>query len=571
MHVDILINWLSYNGLNMQHQPEHLIKQQLKWQTLRPFNCVIICFFLLSLITGVCQSYFQLNTAPIFSISLFFPIGIILLCAANFYALKTKKDTISFYLTPITSALITVFISFNSYFHDQTTFLYLLLLLPFFYSYLLAYNRFYLLVSNGFLAFCYFFAASLEGVELIYILFNGTLITIISYLTIFTPFHYKEFDNEGESLTIPNKKNILIRKQGLYLNSVIHDIRQPLSSLSLYSHLLEKELIKSPHLTLAKNINQSSTELAHWITSLLDLARLDSNAIAPTITEFTLAPVLSAVIKKHQQKAAKLGIKFKVRLPELAVKSESRFIVYIMDTLIDNALVHGSQEKGACILLSARHYKNKIILQVWNQGKEIDRTTLENLFDELAQANNPLRNKSKGIGLSLAIAQRKAHLCGINIQATTSPKGSRFSLALEAAEQPKANISLHEIINQSNNYKILLIDDDQGILNALAMLLENWGYSVDCAETAEEGVSKFNSTEYGLVISDYRLPNQKTGLDVINNIKNATPAILLTGEVDPNKLKEVKEASQTINYKILNKPVKPALLRTMLKQLLKSN
>ena len=100
------------------------------------------------------------------------------------------------------------------------------------------------------------------------------------------------------------------------------------------------------------------------------------------------------------------------------------------------------------------------------------------------------------------------------------------------------------------------------------MLLESWGYKVDCADTAEEGLAKYSASEYDLVISDFRLPNQKTGLDVLKKIKNGTPSILLTGEADPEKLKEVKESNKVLDYMILNKPVKPALLRAMLKQLL---
>ena len=146
--------------------------------------------------------------------------------------------------------------------------------------------------------------------------------------------------------------------------------------------------------------------------------------------------------------------------------------------------------------------------------------------------------------------------------------GSRFSLVLAIAKTAPTDVDLNKLSNPSVQYKILLIDDDQGILSALTMLLENWGYVVDCANNAEQGLQKYHSTNYNLVISDYRLPYQKTGLDIIKAIRKQDniPAILLTGEADPGKL---KETDKDINYKILNKPVKPASLRVLLKQLLK--
>ena len=135
------------------------------------------------------------------------------------------------------------------------------------------------------------------------------------------------------------------KKSSRYLNSIIHDIRQPLSSLSLYSHLLEKKLTDTQHLQLAQSIKHSSEELERWISSLLDLSRLDSNAITPTITEFKLSSALSPIIQKYQQQALLKGINFSTRLPDMTVKGDIRLITSIVDALLSNAMVHGSQEK----------------------------------------------------------------------------------------------------------------------------------------------------------------------------------------------------------------------------------
>ena len=547
-----------------------LTKENLRWQSLRPFNVIILSSFVFFFLIGAVQSYTLFNSTPTFTAPIFIPILILLLCSLTLYAVVKEKDVFTQRIMPAITFIITLFITINSHFQEQiylNSFLYLVLLLPLFYAYLLAYNTHYLIINNTFILLCYIFSSVMGNTDSLVFLLNCTFLITLCYLTIYTQFrtsesHHNQLNNDFE------QNSIMSKKSSLYLNSIIHDIRQPLSSLSLYSHLLEKKLVNTQHLQLAQSIKHSSEELDRWISSLLDLSRLESNAITPVITEFKLSSALSPIIQKYQQQAIKKEINFSIRLPDITIKGDIRLITSIVDVLLSNAIVHGSQKKRAHILLSARYYNQQAKLQVWNQGKKIEASLFESLFDEVAQAKNPLKNKSKGIGLGLAIAQRKAHLCETHIEAQSSNKGSCFSLLLKTGFKPQKRKELRELSNQCLNCKILLIDDDEEILIALNVLLEGWGYSVDSTNTAEEGLLKYSESEYDLVISNYLLPNQKTGLDVLKKIRNGTPSILLTGEVDLEKLKEVQESSEILDYMILNKPVKPASLRSMLKQLL---
>ncbi|TEW54613.1 response regulator [Psychromonas sp. RZ22] len=549
------------------------LKQQLRWQSLRPFNITIVCSFIFFFLTGIGQSYTIFDSSPIFTTPLFIPLIILLFCLITLHCIINKKDIFAQRIIPTTSIMITLFVVINSHFQEQTqlnNFLYLVLLLPLFYSYLFAYNTAYLVINNILLVVCYVFASLIGNTDALVFLFNSTFLITLCYLTIFTQSRHSNLKEDPVEKKF-EKTTVLSQKSGRYLNRIVHDIRQPLSSLSLYSSLLENKLSNTTHLKLVQNIKHSSEELERWIASLLDLARLDGNAITPTISEFPLTSALLPTIKKYQYQASTMGIQLISRIPELAVKSDKRLLTEIVEVLLSNAIVHGSQKKGAYILLSVRHYSDKVLLQVWNQGQAIPDSIFENLFDEVAQADNPLHNRSKGIGLGLAVAQRKAILCDTKIVAISNDHGSRFSLNLESAQHIPKQFDFNKVANHAPHHKILLIDDDQGILSALSMLLENWGYQVDCASTAEEGLQKHNTTQYDLVISDYRLPNQKTGLDIIKVIKRSSniPAVLLTGEADPGKLKEVQNIGKEINYKVLNKPVKPASLRVLLKQVLK--
>jgi len=546
-------------------------QEQLKWQSLRPFNKTILCLFIFLFLSGLCQSYTGISASPTFLTSLSAPFIILLLSVINLICIIKNQNKIVYVTLPLTCLLMTLFIAINSHLQEHVyiaSSLHLLLLLPLLYTYLFAYSLTHLMINNVFLIICYITAAAIGETDAFTFLIDITFLTTVFYLSAFSPLNYNNPYNTATEKK-PEKPTILSPQNGRYLNRIIHDIRQPLSSLTLYGHLLENKLADTPHYQLAKNIKIASEELERWLSSLLDLARLDDRLTTAKPNDFLLLAALSPIITKYQLQASALDIQLTTHLKDVSVKTDQRLITEIVETLLRNAIVHGHQKKNSKILISARPFQGNILLQVWNQGKPIEPSIHKHLFDEISLADNPLHNKSKGLGLGLPIAQRKARLCNTRIEAVSHPLGARFSILLNKSNHSLQHIELSKTSNDSAAYKILLIDDDKGILNALSMLLENWGYHVDCAETAENGLTKYEATNYDLVISDYRLPNQQTGIDVIKAIKEQrdTPAVLLTGEVDLGRLeREIKDPN--INYRILNKPVKPAALRFLLKQLL---
>ena len=244
------------------HQ-ELLNKQQLRWQSLRLFNITIVCSFIFFFFTGIAQSYTLFDSSPTFTAPLAIPAIILILCATTLYAIVKEKDDLAQRIIPITTFTITLFVTINSHFQEQTqlnSFLYLVLLLPLFYSYLLAYNTRYLIANNVFLLLCYIFASIMGNTDPLVFLFNSAFLVTLCYLTIYTQFR-TDASHNLQSLSDFEKNSIMSKKSSRYLNSIIHDIRQPLSSLSLYSHLLEKKLTDTQHLQLAQSIKHSSEEL----------------------------------------------------------------------------------------------------------------------------------------------------------------------------------------------------------------------------------------------------------------------------------------------------------------------
>ena len=115
--------------------------------------------------------------------------------------------------------------------------------------------------------------------------------------------------------------------------------------------------------------------------------------------------------------------------------------------------------------------------------------------------------------------------------------------------------------------RILVVEDDERVGNALSSLLETWGYSVDLATDGKQGWEKIEAGRPVVVISDLRMP----GLDGLQLLRQArqtnSPAhfIMLTGF---GTIRDAVEATKLGAFNFLTKPVDPERLQIELRNCL---
>jgi two-component system NtrC family response regulator len=103
--------------------------------------------------------------------------------------------------------------------------------------------------------------------------------------------------------------------------------------------------------------------------------------------------------------------------------------------------------------------------------------------------------------------------------------------------------------------RILVVDDDVGILRVFKSILEREGYVVETAETGMDALEKINNEKFDVCLVDVRLPDMD-GTDILLNMVNDTKTIKIvvtgfsTGEVG-------KRAADYGADDFLVKPVKP--------------
>lgn len=104
--------------------------------------------------------------------------------------------------------------------------------------------------------------------------------------------------------------------------------------------------------------------------------------------------------------------------------------------------------------------------------------------------------------------------------------------------------------------KIIIVDDDLGIVESFTEILKYQGYLVDSATTAKEGIKKMSKTFYDLALLDIKLPD-KNGTEILKEIKESKPnmiKIMVTGFADLDNA--VESLNHGANAYIM-KPVNP--------------
>lgn len=89
--------------------------------------------------------------------------------------------------------------------------------------------------------------------------------------------------------------------------------------------------------------------------------------------------------------------------------------------------------------------------------------------------------------------------------------------------------NLKEIVKETKELSVLYVEDDKYILKETCEILENFFLSVETAVDGEDGLSKYVSKEYDLIITDIKMP-KKNGIEMIREIKklNFSQSIIVT-------------------------------------------
>ncbi|WP_374418213.1 hybrid sensor histidine kinase/response regulator [Stutzerimonas kunmingensis] len=359
-----------------------------------------------------------------------------------------------------------------------------------------------------------------------------------------------------------------------YLAAASHDLLQPLNAARLLISTLRERKLPQNELHLVERAHQALEGAEDLLTDLLDISKLDQAAIKPDIDIYSLDDVLLPLVSEFQSVAAAAGLQLKHYIPRVAIKTDFRLLTRILRNFLSNACRYTDQ---GCVLVGARMRAGALRIEVWDTGRGIPEEELGSIFLEFNQLGIGRSAKRSGVGLGLAIVDRIASMLGYQVLVRSKPgRGSVFSIDVPLAEaMPRERVAAPTVVPQLGDplpgRRLLVIDNEESILLSMTALLEQWGCTVVTATDEQSAVAALAGVAPDAILADYHLDHGLTGWDVVLAVRGrfdqALPAVMITAD----RSDQCRQQLQGCGVPVLNKPVKPGKMRSVLSHLLAGN
>ena len=355
-----------------------------------------------------------------------------------------------------------------------------------------------------------------------------------------------------------------------FLAAASHDLRQPLHTIGLLVAALSLRPIEGRDREVVDLLSQVTVALSEQLDQLLDISKLDAGIVEP---ERKVVDIGEMLRMHHAEMRAAFEEKGLVAVLDCPVGArcwtDPALVLRVLRNLTENAIKftqHGQ------ITLRLRVEGSHALLSVQDTGRGIPPEEQAMVFEEFYQVDNPERDRTKGLGLGLSIVRRLCSLLGIALELQSAQgQGTTVTLRIPletygALSQPQPSAPVGQ---NFTGVSVLVIDDERSVRMGMRVLLEELGCRCAEASSIGEATRQARAARPDVILADMRLRNGENGIQAIASIVEAigpTPALLISGDTAPDRLKEAMLAG----IKLLHKPVALPLLQAELAALLDS-
>jgi Na+/proline symporter/signal transduction histidine kinase/ActR/RegA family two-component response regulator len=353
-----------------------------------------------------------------------------------------------------------------------------------------------------------------------------------------------------------------------FIAAASHDILQPLNAARLFTSSLMERTAASPDGQLVRNVDLSLEAVEEILSALLDMSRLDAGAIKPELSAFSINGILNQLRTEFSVAAEDKQLDLTIMPCSRMVHSDRRLIRRILQNLLSNAIKYTFSGR---VLMGARVRNGQLCVEVHDTGPGIPHDKQQLVyreFERLESEDSPIQ----GLGLGLSIVERMARVLQHPLTLKSDPgSGCLFRLDLPLAEGRQEAVLSHapapvRASGSLAGLSVLVVDNEPAIIDGMTALLEGWRCTVTTA-TSADAVRKLAASltiwSYDAVLMDYHLGSEN-GLELIDELRDRTGVTFSAALITAERSADVQAASEAAGVAYLRKPVRPAVLRTVL-------
>ncbi|WP_223618824.1 ATP-binding protein [Lysobacter sp. ESA13C] len=328
------------------------------------------------------------------------------------------------------------------------------------------------------------------------------------------------------------------RAKSSFLAAMSHEIRTPMIGVTGMIEVLAHSRLDAEQRRALDVIEQSSQSLLQIIGGILDFSKIEAGRLEIVTEAVDLPALVRSTMAGFVGAAASRGVTLNCRIDAgiaPAHYADALRLRQILGNFLSNAVKfteRGSIEValeylGPVPADGDDEARDALCLRVSDTGIGVSAEQQQRLFEPFSQADGDTTRRYGGTGLGLAICRRLAVLMGGDVTMESAPGvGTSMRLRVALARAPVSELRasmlgdaeatalvarpLPDLATAEHERSlILLIDDHPTNRLVIARQLALAGYASESASSGQEGLQRWRSGRYALLLSDVHMP----GLD----------------------------------------------------------
>jgi signal transduction histidine kinase len=359
-----------------------------------------------------------------------------------------------------------------------------------------------------------------------------------------------------------------VQQGAQFIAAASHDLRQPLHALALFNSALKRKVKNAAVMGLVEKQGRTIGNLGALLQDTLDTARIETNNKEPVWSSIELSSLLAEIAGGFGIQAEKQNIKLSFSCDKAMLVTDPGMLQRIVSNLIDNAL----KAARKMVEVKAVYTPDFWTITIADDGSGVAKEDASRIFESYFSLHDEEPGTQGGYGLGLYVVKEFTRLLGGSIKiVSTSETGSTFLLKLphrSAMQEDLVDISEpYPNALPSSGMRILVIDDEPDILDAMGILLMSWECECRLANGLDQAQDHLSSGfEPQLLIVDFHLVGTD-GLSVIqelrHHMRDDVPVLIVTGETEASILAKIRASG----HRVLRKPINPDQLSMLLRSL----
>jgi len=239
----------------------------------------------------------------------------------------------------------------------------------------------------------------------------------------------------GIALTIraTDREARLAQAKSHFVANVSHELKTPLSLLSLFSEMLELGRVKNDEKRMEyyRIIRHESRRLNKTIDNILDFSKIEAGRKTYNFAEGDMGEVIQNVLSSYRYQISNSGFDVQTNIqPDLPpVLIDGDAMAQAISNLLDNAIKYSGDVKQLSI--TTETLRSHLSIEIADHGIGIPRAEQAKIFEKFYRVGNGLVHDVKGSGLGLSLVKHiiDAHKGTISVESDAG-KGSRFTIIL---------------------------------------------------------------------------------------------------------------------------------------------